>query len=591
MIIQSGEANLASLSVPDFFLQNVPPQNNIINGVPTNILGIVGTATWGAKDSPVFVGDITEYSQNFGQIQTNKYDIGTIIQSAFLQGTNVAVCVRVTDGTDLAAFADIFDTTTSANIPGVELTALYTGTTGNTVQVLISKGSSYTPTVPTYMVSIALPNSAPEKFDNIGGVGNVFWQNVVNAINNGQGSFRPPSQLVVASLSDGIGKINVTAGGSGYTSAPAVVFTGGDGTGVAATAVVNAGAVESINITNPGTGYTIAPGISFTGGGGGTGAAATALIGSQNAPKLQTYQLASGTDGISGVTDDTLLGTDVAPRTGMYALRNTKASVVILADVTDTDTWADQDAYGLSEGSYMMLTGASGQSISAAITAKQSAGLDSYSSKVILGDWIYFNDTVNNQLRVISPQGFIGGVLVTLSPEQSSLNKPMQGIVATQTTYQNKVYSYADLQELALAGIDVITKPLPRGNVFGGRFGRNSSSEIAVRGDNYTRMTYFLDLTLNTSMGIFVGLPQTVETEQNARDTLKAFLQNLKTLNMIDDFSVRLDSTNNPPPSVARGNMIADVKVRYLGIIEYFICRLEGGQTVTVEKQSTLPNF
>src|SRR6202051_3150252 len=345
MIIQSGQANLSSLSVPDFYLQNVPPQNNIINGVQTDILGIIGTATWGAKDSPVFVGDITEYSQNFGTIQTNKYDIGTIAQSAILQGTNVIVCVRVTDDTDVAAFADIFDTTTSSDVPGVELTAIYTGTTGNTLQVLISKGSSYTPTLPTYMVSIALPNSTPEKFDNIGGVGNAFWQNLVNAINNGQGSLRPPSQLVVASLSDGIGKINVTAGGTGYATAPAVVFTGGDGTGAAATAVLNAGVVETINITNPGSGYTIAPTISFTGGGG-TGAAATALIGAQNAPKLQTYQLASGTDGITGVTDETILGTDVAPRTGMYALRNTKASVVILADVTETDTWANQVEYG-----------------------------------------------------------------------------------------------------------------------------------------------------------------------------------------------------------------------------------------------------
>lgn len=665
-IIQNGSVNLSSLSVPDFYLEVVPPRNNLINGVPTNRLGIVGTATWGKKNSPVTIGNLTEYIQNFGNIQTNKYDLGTIAQSAFLQGANDLVCVRVTDGTDLNAFAELLDTS-SIDIIGAKLTTLYTGTTGNTLQVLVGKGSSYTPSAPTYRVSIALPNTTPEIFDNIGGTGSVFWQNLVNAINLGQGTIRPPSQLVVATLAKGIGAVNVTTGGAGYTTAPTVSFTGGGGTGATATAILGfsvgnitvdvpgsgyttatvtatggggtgfvgtvnltsgavtsitinnggsgytsapiltiagngtgatatavlsaAGSVISISLTASGSGYTSAPGVGFTGGGG-TGAAATAVVGSVNPPEAQTYVFSGGTNGIANVTSSELIGADVAPnRTGMYALRNSTSSVVILADVDDTTTWSTQVEYGLSEGSYMLLVGQSGESIATAITNKQAAGIDNYSAKVILGDWIYYNDTINNQLRVISPQGFIGGVLVSLSPEQSSLNKQMQGIVATQTTYQSKVYSSADLQQLALAGIDVITKPLPRGNVFGARFGRNSSSEDILHGDNYTRMTYFLELTLNANMGYFVGFPQTKDVRREAKDTLESFLQNLKTLEMIDEFSVVLDDSNNPPNSVSLGNMIADVKVRYLSIIDYFIVRLEGGQSVTVEKQSTLPSI
>jgi hypothetical protein len=68
----------------------------------------------------------------------------------------------------------------------------------------------------------------------------------------------------------------VTAGGSGYTSAPTVVFTGGGGTGAAGTAYIDqSGAVLGIRMTNYGSGYTSAPAVSFTGGGG-SGAAATA---------------------------------------------------------------------------------------------------------------------------------------------------------------------------------------------------------------------------------------------------------------------------------------------------------------------------
>lgn len=80
----------------------------------------------------------------------------------------------------------------------------------------------------------------------------------------------------------GVRSIAVTNGGSGYTSAPTVAFSGGGGTGAAGTAVLGTGANEgkvvSVTITNPGSGYTSAPTIAFSGGAG-TGAAATATAG------------------------------------------------------------------------------------------------------------------------------------------------------------------------------------------------------------------------------------------------------------------------------------------------------------------------
>lgn len=76
----------------------------------------------------------------------------------------------------------------------------------------------------------------------------------------------------------GITGVAVTSGGSGYTSAPTVSFTGGSGTGAAATATVVGGVVTGITVTDPGTGYTSAPTVAFSGGGG-TGAAATASYG------------------------------------------------------------------------------------------------------------------------------------------------------------------------------------------------------------------------------------------------------------------------------------------------------------------------
>ena len=85
--------------------------------------------------------------------------------------------------------------------------------------------------------------------------------------------------------------IAVTAGGSGYTSAPTVTITNasGDTTGVGASAkaVITGGAVTAVIVEQEGTGYTAAPTISFTGGGG-SSATATATVSYSSYNKLET---------------------------------------------------------------------------------------------------------------------------------------------------------------------------------------------------------------------------------------------------------------------------------------------------------------
>jgi hypothetical protein len=53
--------------------------------------------------------------------------------------------------------------------------------------------------------------------------------------------------------------VAITAGGSGYTTAPTVLFSGGGGTGATGTATVSGGVVTAINVTNGGSHYTTAP--------------------------------------------------------------------------------------------------------------------------------------------------------------------------------------------------------------------------------------------------------------------------------------------------------------------------------------------
>jgi hypothetical protein len=59
--------------------------------------------------------------------------------------------------------------------------------------------------------------------------------------------------------SNAVSAVTVVSGGSGYTSVPAVTFSGGGGTGAAATATVSGGVVTAVNVTNGGSGYTSTP--------------------------------------------------------------------------------------------------------------------------------------------------------------------------------------------------------------------------------------------------------------------------------------------------------------------------------------------
>lgn len=63
----------------------------------------------------------------------------------------------------------------------------------------------------------------------------------------------------------------VTAGGSAYTTAPTVTVTGGGGSGMTIGTSLSSGVVV-FSITNPGSGYTSVPTLALTGGAGGTGA-------------------------------------------------------------------------------------------------------------------------------------------------------------------------------------------------------------------------------------------------------------------------------------------------------------------------------
>ena len=514
-IFQQGSLNTTSLVVPDLYVQIVAPQNLVLNGVPTNVIGMVGTATWGPVDQPVTVATMAEFSQSFGAVVARKFDLGTALAAAVQQGAGNFRCVRVTDGTDTAASC-----TLGAGGGGFAmlLTARYSGSAGNSVTVSLAPASG----AGKWRATLAKPGTLPEVYDNLPApTPAAFWGAFVSAINQGSGPLRGPSQLVAATL------------------------------------------------------------------GGVTGTPPTALA-------LQA--LGGGTDGASATTTATLVGQDTLPRTGMFALRGQGCGLGVLADADDATQWTTQAEFGLSEGIYMILTGPAGQAIADAVAAKQEAGLDAYSAKLMFGDWIYWNDQSNGLMRLISPQGFVAGRLGNLSPEQSSLNKPLYSVVGSQRSGtpgsgQTATYSDAELQMLFQSGIDVISNPQPGGTFWGVRCGHNTSSNPATNGDNYTRLTNYIAATLSAGMGQFVGQVINAGLFQRVRATQLSYLQALLAQGILGSldgslpYSVICDTSNNPQSRTSLGYVQSDAQVQFQGINEKFIVNVEGGQTVIVQRQ------
>jgi phage tail sheath protein FI len=513
-IFQQGQLNVTALTAPGVYLQIQPPPP-IINGVATNLLGLVGVGSWGPVNSATLIGSGNDQANWLGSPQVRKYDVSTAVQVALAAGANAIQYVRVTDGTDAAASCAVKDT--AGTITGLTLTAIYTGTIGNTLTAAITTGTAAS----SYKLTLTRPGFTPEVFDNVTGTAGALWTAFVNAVNLGT-SARGPSQLFVATI----------------------------GTSTALPSVVN------------------------------------------------TFTATAGTDGTTTITDAVLLGTDgtSATRKGMFALRSSGVQVATLIDHTDSTAWSSILAFALSEGIYFGVQGASGSSYTTVSTGLNTAGADGYGLKVFVGDWIYWQDNTNGVQRLLGPTTFWAPNQASMAPHLSSLNDPIFGIASTQRVAQKNQYSQAEIGQVSVSRLDVITNPSPGGNYYACQTGKNASSNPATCGDNYTRMTNYLALTLSAAFGYVIGKPQTTDLRNQAKSAMQAFLSNLWNVGYIGDvnnpqavpYTVVIDKTNNSDQAVANGYMTANVTVKYLSIVFYFVINLQGGQTVVVKSSSSV---
>lgn len=652
-IYQSGQLNLAGQLAPGAYVQVVAPPP-VVQGIATNGLGMVGVASWGPVNSAYVVGSPQQAGLFLGPVTNRKYDLATAMAVAFGMGQTNNTAVRVTDGTDTAATAAIKDGSAVTGVTLTGFYTGVVGNTLQATMANGTKPSTFKCTValPGFLSEIydnlavgvmpgtttagtgytsvpVLSINAPQVAGGVQATGNATLAVLSNTVGSGGSGYAVNDLItlsngVILKVTAGTGAVTTAAvqnagsigGGAAPTNPVAQISTTGAGTGATFNLTWGLGAV---NITNPGSGYTSAT-ATLTGGGAGTGGSYTlgtgcwsslvsainngqsgvrgasqlviATIGtSVAAPSLVATTFSGGTDGSAGVTDATLVGTNSTPPTGMYALQNAGVLTMNLVDHSTSSQWNTIAAFCQLYGIFGAGQAPVGTNVANTVSLLASAGVDNYSFKCLVGDWVYWQDTVNNVQRLLGPATYWAPMRANMAPNQSTLNKPVNNLIGTQRSVQNLLYSDPEALAAVQGRVDFLANPAPGGNYFAFQTDMNCSTFAATNSEGYTAMTNFQALTLASNFGWVVGNPQTLDLRQEVNDAITGFEMNLwQNLGYIGDvnnptkvpFSVQTNAANNPSSQVALGLMQTLVKVTYLSIVRVFVISLQGGSTVQV---------
>lgn len=200
-IISSNSFNPANLQAPGLYIDNIPP-TPYIPGAPTNVAAVVGTASWGPVNSPQIMSSPPDTLTYFGGITsaalTDVHDLCTDATIAFQQGFISVYGIRVTDSTDISASVVLA-------ISGSTATALWSGTAGNSISVVIQNS-----TFSGYMDVIISSTFAPsERYPRLPNT-SAFWAALKSALSAGIVGVAPPSNMVRTTITGGGTAIPVT---------------------------------------------------------------------------------------------------------------------------------------------------------------------------------------------------------------------------------------------------------------------------------------------------------------------------------------------------------------------------------------------
>jgi hypothetical protein len=645
--VQSGATNATgTITLNDNGMTN---QTIVVNGT---------TVTWGTN---VVVGpNLSATTQNLLTYLQSSADTNINKMTYSLSQTNQITATAILTGTAGNAYTLTNGTSTShvtvsgatltggaaAGATGLTVVGKFTGSLGNKIQFSIQNGSAAN----SYMGVVVFPGMVPEQFNNIAGP-TPATNTISFSANPAPGDTVTVAGTAITFVASGAtgNQVNIASTlGNTAANLMSLLLSSADANLIKVSQSINAAqnvitltanqtlnsgslagsAGNSLTLTKISNAITVG-GATFSGGSGtwntfwvnlanvinngnafhGPSAYVVAISGSaQVVPVLSnSLTLSGGTDGASNVTDATLMGQDILPRKGMYALRSWNVDCFTLCDLSTVAYYAAIASFGIQETCTPIFGSPSGDTINNALNTRVNAGIDTPWFWYLLGDWPSWYDSANQQTRIINPSAFGIGICGNLSPQQSPLNKPLQGISSTQRSTLGQTYSEAELSIINTGGIDVILAPpaAPGGYYYAFATGRNASSNTAAQGIEYTRMTNFLIRAAQSkAAGSFIGQLQSIQPNDQTRSNAKALFDGFSAQlassqtglgingqGMIDfPWLVQCDLLNNPPNLQALGYLFLYWQVRYLNVIRYFVIKFQGGGNVTVSVQNTPPS-
>ena len=632
-IVPAGSINLAALQDPDLYLQVLTPPP-FLRGVPTDIIGVVGTASWGPVNQPVQMGSGQDATLSFGPMSSlsllDPFDLATDLFLAFGQAQSNATLggwgVRVTDGTDTAATVSVPGaasaaaqiatvagtltvgdtlvlTATSSALTGSPISVTYTTKTGDTVSTMAAG-------------LVALLNSQP-----VLNAAGVYASNAAGVVSIWSPASLTPAITWSKNVTGGATEtVTLSVGATTTAGATAAgLYTGVQGAQCKMVVAASPNIANSYNVTVSGFQgtaevYQNISGTNFwrnlqtalaSGQSNFRGPSSwlrlTSINAAVGAPTVGTYQLTGGTDGRLGVTTSLLLGSSTAtPRTGLWALSNVTPAVSIgwITGLTDQSAVPTVDSFALAAGVAMLFPFPTGTSTTAAASAVSTIGVAG-PELTYVKDSVYFLDTVNNLRRLVLPTAVIGGFWATQAPQNSPLNKAVQLVLGTERTDPvngTQPYSPTEIGTLNIAGIMIVSNPCPGGSYFGVRTAASTSPLPATAPVEYWRLTMFIARTLAGAGGLgqFVGQLQSSvpgdTLRANVKSTLNSFGETLVNAGVIQSgigfcefsqsASAKFGNGMNTPSSIAQHYLYALFRATYLSSVWYFVASIQGGTTV-----------
>jgi hypothetical protein len=641
IIVGAGALNVPALQADDAYIQVVAPPN-FISGVPTDVYGVVGTASWGPVGIPVHLGSGQDAVLQFGQMSAasinDPHDLPTALYAAFGQSQNGATLegwgVRVTDGTDTAAAATV--AVASSAVPtiatitggltvgdGLQLTATSAAITGSPVTVTYTTRAGDTITsMASGLVTLINANAALAAAGvyatSAFGVVTIYWPASLSPSivwsRNVTGNASETITLTTGSA--GTGGVTVTALNTGSLGNQcSVVVAAGTVTATWNVTLVPPSGIPELFVGLPSAGFAQALTSAINIGqnasrGPSNNFRAAAVLPGVGAPSAGSTALSGGTDGRSNVTTAVMLGSSTAsPPTGIFALANLSPAVGVVDLFGVTDSVAPQTVLQFCQmaGPSAVMSLPIGLTVAGAVSAANTTATAD-PAMLFAKDWCYFFDPINQVQRLIPSTPFIAGRWCTLGPQQSPGNKPVNLVIGTERFSPqtgSTPYNVSDIGQLEQAGILTITNPIPRGRVFGIRHGQSSSLLAATKPAEYWRMTMYLARSAAAFIGNYVDEEQSQQPDDPLRAAFKVqsnqFLAQLKRFRQIDKFLVTCTFSSNPsaqpglgintPSSVSQHYMFALWQVTYLSSVRFFVLSLQGGTTVVqVADQITQQN-